>query len=88
MFDYYFKDLDFIPDAIILGCTHFPLISNALSSYFKHKPILIHSGEAIVKYLNEQGIKRHSNIEPNLKIFASDNVSALRETAKIWLGNR
>ena len=88
MFDYYFKDLDFIPDAIILGCTHFPLISDALSSYFKHKPILIHSGEAIVKYLNEQGIKRYSNIEPTLKIFASDNVSALRDTAKIWLGSR
>ena len=38
--------------------------------------------------LNEQGIKRHSDIEPKLKIFASDNVSALRETAKMWLGSR
>ena len=86
MLDYYFEKLNFIPDAIILGCTHFPLISDAILSYFDYKPILIHSGEAIVKYLNEQGIKDSVDIEPKLRIFASDNVNALRDTAKKWLG--
>ena len=50
MLEYYFKDIK-TPDAIILGCTHFPLVSKAISKYFNNKPLLIHSGEAIVEYL-------------------------------------
>ena len=86
MLEYYFKDLDSIPDAIILGCTHFPLIAKAISRYFDNKPLLIHSGEAIVEYLKKQGITTKSSNTPLLNIFASDNVNALRETAKKWLG--
>ena len=33
MLHYYFKDVK-NPDAIILGCTHFPLVSKAISNYF------------------------------------------------------
>jgi len=85
MLEYYFKSLHFIPDAIILGCTHFPLISNAISKYFNRQPLIIHSGEAIVEYLQYKGIKNRASTQTNLKIFASDNVSSLRDTAKKWL---
>ena len=30
------------PDAIILGCTHFPLIAESISAYFNNKSHLIH----------------------------------------------
>jgi len=81
---YYFKDIQ-IPAAIILGCTHFPLISKALSGYFDDLPLMIHSGEAIVEYLEkEYGIKEQS-FDTQLKLFASDNVEGLRKTAKEWL---
>ncbi len=83
MLEYYFKDIA-TPDAIILGCTHFPLIADAIRSFFADKPLLIHSGEAIVEYLNSLGYKRLSK-KPNLKIFASDNVKNLRTIAKKWL---
>ena len=46
------------PDAIILGCTHFPLISDNIASFFDNKPLMIHSGEAIAEYLEQKGLKR------------------------------
>ncbi len=84
MFKYYFKDITSPPDAVILGCTHFPLISDAIKSYFQNTPVMIHSGEAIVEYLQSKGIKDRAS-QTTLKIFASDNVEGLRNIAKSWL---
>jgi len=83
MLKYYFKNMN-TPDVIILGCTHFPLIANEISKYFNNKPLLIHSGEAIVEYLQEKKFNIKTNI-PKIKIYASDNVTGLREIAKKWL---
>jgi len=85
--EYYFKDIK-RPSAIILGCTHFPLIGDAIRAYFQNRPLLIHSGEAIVEYLDEtQGI-RGAVESTDLKLFASDNVEGLRTIAKSWLPKR
>ena len=82
--NHYFNNIE-PPKAIILGCTHFPLIGKSLENYFENKPMLIHSGEAIVEYL-EARYKLEVKIEkPRLKIFASDNVAGLRKIAKQWL---
>ncbi len=70
---YYFKDID-TPKAIILGCTHFPLISSAISRYFEDIPILIHSGEAIVDYLRDNYLLSIKGRDTSLRIFASENV--------------
>ena len=83
MLNYYFSDIK-TPDAIILGCTHFPLISNAISRYFKNKPLLIHSGDAIVEYLIDNNYSK-TNKDANITIYASDNVQGLRDIAKKWL---
>ena len=83
MLHYYFKDIK-TPDAIILGCTHFPLIAKAISQYFNNHPILIHSGDAIVEYLNTKGYKNSQN-SPEITIYASDNVAGLRSIASKWL---
>ena len=82
--DHYFKGLSH-PDAVILGCTHFPLISDAIAEYFDGNALLIHSGEAIVEYLEHHYdfSKRFEKTE--LKLFASDNPEALRAVAKKWL---
>jgi len=81
---HYFSDIE-TPKAIILGCTHFPLIGDALLEFFDHKPLLIHSGEAIVQYLEEHYDLKEKEQEANLKIFASDNVAGLRKIADRWL---
>lgn len=81
---HYFKDMK-TPDAIILGCTHFPLISAALAKHFKEKTIFIHSGDAIVEYLEKtfDFTKKFDN--PKLEFFASENPEALRSIGKKWL---
>jgi glutamate racemase len=84
--NHYFRDIS-TPSAIILGCTHFPLISKALSGYFNQKPELIHSGEAIVEYLKINYTLSKLESETELKIFASDNVAGLRKIADLWLGH-
>ncbi len=81
---HYFEELK-TPDAIILGCTHFPLISDAIKNYFQNRSIMIHSGEAIVEYL-----ERHYDLEkkfktPELKFFASENPEGLKDVARKWL---
>ena len=74
------------PKAIILGCTHFPFIAEEIKCYFEYKPLLIHSGEAIVEYLEAKYNLLKKEEEPKLKIFASDNVQGLRKIAEQWLG--
>jgi glutamate racemase len=83
MLKYYFKDIK-TPDAIILGCTHFPLIASEIAKYFNNKPLLIHSGEAIIEYLQDKNYTLKDK-KPTINIYASDNVSSLREIAKKWL---
>lgn len=85
-FKHYFKAIP-TPKAIILGCTHFPLIATALENYFQNQPLLIHSGEAIVEYLQRQYDLQERASSAELKIFASDNVAGLRQIADKWLGN-
>ncbi|MDR0580351.1 MAG: aspartate/glutamate racemase family protein, partial [Campylobacteraceae bacterium] len=82
--EHYFKDIKQEPDAIILGCTHFPLISEAIRSYFP-RSALIHSGDAIVEYLSAKCCSYSSTNATTLKLLASDNLESVKKTAKIWL---
>jgi glutamate racemase len=81
---YYFKDITLAPDAIILGCTHFPLIADAIGRYFPNSK-LIHSGDAIVEYLQTKRRFQSKDNPTTLKLLASDNAEGLRKTAEVWL---
>ena len=81
---HYFKDT-IKPNAIILGCTHFPLISDFLQNYFDKDTLLIHSGEAIVEYLENKFDFTQKFEKPKLEFFASENPEALRDIGKKWL---
>lgn len=83
-FKHYFKDIKH-PDAIILGCTHFPLISQAIQNYFGQDTKLIHSGDAIVEYLEKEFSFTKKFPNPKMKFFASENPDALKTVAKKWL---
>ncbi len=81
---HYFKPLDFNPDGIILGCTHFPLLSQAISSYFNNQSLLIHSGEAILDYIKLHFPTLKSN-HTELSFYASSDLQSLKNTARFWL---
>ncbi len=83
-FKHYFKDIK-SPDALILGCTHFPLIAPALQNYFGKDCQLIHSGDAIAQYLEKEFDFTSRYPNPEIKFFASENPEALRKIAKKWL---
>jgi glutamate racemase len=81
---HYFHDLD-TPDAIILGCTHFPLIESQIAKYFENKSRMIHSGEAMVEYLHVNYQLQEVFEQCEMKFFASENPEALKEVARKWL---
>lgn len=81
--DHYFKGLHNI-DAVILGCTHFPLIEKKISSYLNNA-ITIHSGDAIVEYLKKEYDCNTQFEKTNIKFFASENPDGLKQVAKNWL---
>ncbi|EMA9333699.1 glutamate racemase [Campylobacter coli] len=82
--EYYFKNIT-TPDALILACTHFPLLANSLSVYFGSKTKLIHSGDAIVEFLKQRQKLLLKEEKAKLHFYASSDVKSLENTAKIWL---
>jgi glutamate racemase len=81
--EYYFKDLKKI-DAVILGCTHFPLIEEKIST-FLNNAVTIHSGDAIVEYLKSEYSCNNTFDKTSIKFFASENPNGLKKVAKQWL---
>jgi len=82
-FDHYFKDLKDV-DGVILGCTHFPLIQNQISNYLDGV-LTIHSGEAIVQYLESNYQCDNSFDKTDIQFFASSNPDGLKDVADKWL---
>jgi len=81
---HYFEKLN-KPEAIILGCTHFPLIEKPIGQFFNNQPIIIHSGDAIVESLEREFEFTNRYKNPKLKFFASENPDALKKVAQKWL---
>lgn len=81
---HYFKGIE-TPDALILACTHFPLLANSLSIYFGPKTKLVHSGDAIVEFLKQRQKLLLKKEKAKLHFYASSDVKSLENTAKIWL---
>jgi len=82
---HYFSNLENI-DAVILGCTHFPLIEKQITKYLDNT-VAIHSGESIVQYLKTTYKYDHSFDQTKVSFFASENPEGLKSVAKLWLGS-
>ena len=57
-------------DTIVLGCTHYPLVSEVIEHVMQRRLNLIHTGEAISKHLltlgQEKGHKNHGDLKITL----------------------
>lgn len=78
-------------DTLILGCTHFPILKNAIAKIMGPKVTLINSGEEIAKYCEE--ILRKNNLLSDRKkgkdeFFVSDSVQEFNDIAEICLGEK
>jgi glutamate racemase len=81
---HYFDAIKSDPKAVILGCTHFPLIQQAIQEYFP-QALTIHSGDAIVEHLKQTHQINTNFTKTDIKFFATENPDKLKKTAKEWL---
>lgn len=78
-------------DTIILGCTHFPVLSGAITKILGDDVTLINMGVSTataVKELLEKTDGLNDVGAVNHKFYVSDKTSTFQKTANILLGNR
>ena len=77
-------------DTLILGCTHFPIISDAISNYLGGEVKLIDSGRETALYaaklLEKNKLLNRSTERGSCRYYVSDTVEDFRKTAEIFLG--
>jgi len=81
--EHYFNGIGNI-DALILGCTHFPLLEKEYKNFFGNIA-LIHSGDAIVEYLKNSFQCKKSFQNTKISYYATENPDHLKDVAKKWL---
>lgn len=80
-------------DAIILGCTHYPLLINKIRQYLSNKIKIISQGEIVSKSLADY-LKRHPKIEINCsksgkyKFYTTDSTDIFEKFASIFFGQQ
>ena len=78
------------PDALLLGCTHYPLFIEALNDYFSGKVQILDSATACARYtaefLCEHHIAAHPGNTPSFGCFVTDLPSEFHRHATRFLG--
>ena len=91
VFDTYLGRLrDDPPDALLLGCTHYPLFAAALADYFSGKVRILDSATACAAYtarfLEEQKIAARPDNTPSFGCFVTDLPGEFHRHATRFLG--
>ena len=92
VFDLYLQDLqNDPPDAVLLGCTHYPLLKKALQQYLPESVTVVDSADAaalavqsLLKQLDLAAPAEQKN--GDLQIFATDIAGGFSEQAARFLG--
>lgn len=78
-------------DTLILGCTHFPVLSSIIRSVLGNSVTLINMGEAtakaIEKMLKDSDSLNDCTKNAEYKFYASDKTKSFEKTVKILLGD-
>lgn len=79
-------------DALILACTHYPLIQKEISNYYQGKIPIIDSALAVANEvantLGRQALINSSNPKPAHEFFVSDYTESFETTARIFFGSK
>jgi glutamate racemase len=76
-------------NALILGCTHYPLIKSAITNYYQHKIEVIDSAELAAKALKmalieENLLNKNTKTEPQHAFYISDNNEFFLNLAQLF----
>lgn len=80
-------------DAIILGCTHYPLLANKIKQYLPQNVKLLSQGDIVASSLKDY-LSRHTDIESRLtkngsvKFYTTENPSKFGNTARIFFNGQ
>lgn len=76
-------------DTVILGCTHYPILKDAIADFMGEGVTLIDSGKEtalyVKKVLSENGIVNTSNTQGNADFFVSDTPDNFEKIASLFL---
>jgi glutamate racemase len=79
-------------DTLILGCTHYPVLKDAIRGVMKPPVTLIDSGEAaaleVEDLLDREGMRNPSAHHPNLQFYVSDLPAKFLEIGERFLGQK
>jgi glutamate racemase len=77
--------------ALILGCTHYPLIKNEIRAYYNESVDVIDSSEIVAAHV-KQFLEEHRLLNPGerpyRKFFVSDYTKSFESSTQIFFGNR
>ena len=83
--------LDVGIDTLILGCTHYPLLSDVIRDIAGDSVTLIDSGEAVAHAtadrLHSDGLTRETNTPGTRRYFVSDGPEGFAKNAALFLGH-
>jgi glutamate racemase len=79
-------------DTLILGCTHYPLLREAIQRAVDSNVVLIDSGEAaalaVERILDQECLRNSSSQKPNLQFYVSDLPAKFTEVGERFLGEK
>lgn len=79
-------------DTLILGCTHYPILKDAINAAVDAHVTLIDSGEAaaveVERILDEKNLRNPSKLKPHLQFFVSDVPAKFSEVGERFLGQK
>ncbi len=79
-------------DTLVLGCTHYPILREAIKSAVDGNVTLIDSGEAtaveVERILDEKNLRNPSKLKPHLQFFVSDVPVKFTEVGERFLGQK
>ncbi len=74
-------------DTLILGCTHYPLLSKVIGEFMGEDVKLISAGAEVARYIKELGIAGECSDETDkYRYYVSDNIETFEELGGMFLG--
>ncbi len=79
-------------DTLVLGCTHYPILKDAIKSAVDGNVTLIDSGEStaveVERILDEKDLRNPSKLKPHLQFYVSDVPAKFTEVGERFLGQK
>ena len=77
------------PDALVLGCTHYPMLRSVISDYFGGKVEILdtafYTAKKLAGILSENLMMNSGSVE-NDRFFVTDDPNSFKATAELFLG--